>query len=1041
MHEVAAPSGYTVATDVTFTVENGKVKTVSDPTVLSATGNVITMVDDGITTVELSKKNVSGDEITGAKLTLTGTDAAGNVVTFTADNFDAASKITVSTDGKTLSWTSDASGAKTVTNLPDGTYTMHEDVAPKGYKIATDITFTVAAGKVKKVGNVEVSSTAGNVITMVDDGITTVELSKQDIAGNEISGAEMTLAGTDTAGNAVVFTTANFDSTSGITISGDGKTLSWTSSENGTKKVKDLPNGTYVMHEVAAPSGYKVATDITFKVSEGKVTEVNSKAYSDESNVVAMIDEGYTTVKLSKQDIAGEEISGAEITLTGTDAAGNTVTFTTDNFDAESGITIIEAGKKLLWVSDANGAKTIKNLPDGTYRMSEVAAPSGYKVATDITFTVKAGKVTKVGDVAVSSDAGNVITMVDDGITTVKLSKTDVSGNEISGAKLTLTGKDTKNVAVTFTSTQIGADTSIAISTDGKTLSWTSDKNGAKSIINLPNGTYVMHEVTAPDGYVVATDITFEVANGKVTNVTGTTATSTDSNVIVMVDAAQSGGTPGGNTPGGNTPGGDTPGGNTPGGDTPGGNTPGGNTPGGDTPGGNTPGGNTPGGNTPGGNTPGGNTPGGDTPGGDTPGGNTPGGNTPGGDTPGGNTPGGDTPGGNTPGGDTPGGNTPGGNTPGRRYPRWKYPRWRYPRRKYPRWRYPRWKYPRWKYPRWKYPRWKYPRWKYPRWKYPRWRYPRWKYSRWKYPRWRYPRWKYPRWKYPRRKYSRWRYPRWKYPRWKYPRWKYPRRKYSRWRYTPGGDTPGGNTPGGDTPGGNTPDGDTPGGTTGTPEQVVTTTQEGNTEDVTTVGTTETTEETTEATQTTATTATTAADNTTKATKSTDEGETTATTATTKATTEDKGGKTERTTETTATNGGTTARTTGNTDGQTVARTTVSTIYVDRPGVTTRQTVAGDDEKRTVVTHTKVVKVRTDNGTTSPDWYLEFDDPNNPFGYAYIDEDGNTVLVFYDDGGMVNGSDKLPKTGTSPIGYFVAFGMMTLMLGVTIAAKKREEEE
>ena len=34
---------------------------------------------------------------------------------------------------------------------------------------------------------------------------------------------------------------------------------------------------------------------------------------------------------------------------------------------------------------------------------------------------------------------------------------------------------------------------------------------------NLPDGTYTLHEVVAPDGYEVATDIIFTIENGVVT--------------------------------------------------------------------------------------------------------------------------------------------------------------------------------------------------------------------------------------------------------------------------------------------------------------------------------------------------------------------------------------------------------------------------------------------------------------------------------------------------------------------------------------------
>ena len=197
------------------------------------------MVDDGITTVKLSKKNVSGNEISGAKLTLTGKDTKNVAVTFTSTQIGADTSIAISTDGKTLSWTSDANGAKSIVNLPNGTYVMHEVAAPDGYEVATDITFEVANGKVTNVTGTTATSADSNVIVMVDKALATVELSKKNVSGEEISGAELNLTGIAKAGGAVVFTDKNIGTTTGVTISTDGKTLNWTSDKNGAKSVKE----------------------------------------------------------------------------------------------------------------------------------------------------------------------------------------------------------------------------------------------------------------------------------------------------------------------------------------------------------------------------------------------------------------------------------------------------------------------------------------------------------------------------------------------------------------------------------------------------------------------------------------------------------------------------------------------------------------------------------------------------------------------------------------------------------------------------------
>ena len=250
---------------------------------------------------------------------------------------------------------------------------------------------------------------------------TLVEISKTTITGDkELEGAELSV------------------------IDENGKVIDkWTSS-NKTHTIEGLTVGKeYTLREDLAPLGYVKATEVKFRVEN-----------TNETQKVVMIDK---IVEMTKNDIGGEEIEGAELKV----------------FDKEGNI-VDE------WTS-TNEAHKIKNLVEGkTYTLHEEYAPEGYVIATDVEFTVSKDKETQK------------IEMIDK---IVEMSKKDIAGDELEGATIIVTNTKTKNIVD----------------------KWVSGKEPHRIQGLIEGETYVMREEIAIDGYVKATDIEFTVSKDKET--------------------------------------------------------------------------------------------------------------------------------------------------------------------------------------------------------------------------------------------------------------------------------------------------------------------------------------------------------------------------------------------------------------------------------------------------------------------------------------------------------------------------------------------
>jgi len=256
-------------------------------------------ISNETTLVEFSKTDITGDkELIGAKLTVL--DNKNNIID-TWTSTEKTHKIEGLTIGKE--------------------YTLKEEIAPEGYVVATSIKFTIKdTNEIQKV----------NMIDKI------VEMSKVDIAGDEIEGATIQVLDKD---NKVVD--------------------EWVSGKE-PHKIKNLVEGeTYTLHEEIVADSYVKATDVEFIVTTDKETQK-----------LVMIDK---LVEITKTDITnGNELEGAELEVT--DEDGNTID---------------------KWTSTKEPHK-VKGLEEGkTYILKETTAPYGYEITEEIKFTVTTDKETQ----------------------------------------------------------------------------------------------------------------------------------------------------------------------------------------------------------------------------------------------------------------------------------------------------------------------------------------------------------------------------------------------------------------------------------------------------------------------------------------------------------------------------------------------------------------------------------------------------------------------------------------------------------------------
>lgn len=441
-------------------------------------------------------------------------------------------------EDKTLVFFSDGENDTVITGLPDGSYTMTEEIAPDGYTIAESYNFIIKDGKVSSTQATDSYETVNNKITMKDSIEKSISISKQDITdSSELSSATLSIIfeGTDDLdASSIKMTRANAQGNSetfeDYTI--EGKTITFTSG-NAPTKIYGLPNGSYTLHEEAAPNGYQVVTDFTFEIKDGSIITEQPTDREDitVNDAELIIKDSASEIKISKRDVTGNvEIKGATLKLTVKELANDGVidwAKISENTALE--VEAVNEGAEnsqngIQWTSDTD-MQIIKYLPDGTYVLKETGTEFEFEgityavLETSAEFTIKDGKIlTNVEGMIDGMDsdypgegAETGAYVYDNGTivvcdaqakaksVSINISKKDIGGEEVSGASLRVYFIDEEG-------TEHSVDT------------WTSGKEAHVIEGLTPNKTYILEEVGAPDGYAYAESIEFSIdEKGKVT--------------------------------------------------------------------------------------------------------------------------------------------------------------------------------------------------------------------------------------------------------------------------------------------------------------------------------------------------------------------------------------------------------------------------------------------------------------------------------------------------------------------------------------------
>ncbi|WP_196243277.1 MSCRAMM family protein [Ruminococcus flavefaciens] len=450
----------------------------------------------------------------------------------------------LSTDKTTLSFTG---GSVDISSLADGEYVLRETASPNGYtKVESEFVFVVENGKVSvnEAYTTGASVKNGNEIIIKDD-VSEIDFYKfYDVEENTTpddthEGAEMKLTFKKASDKAATVI-------EGADTLEVGESVTWNTNDENPKTLRGLMDGEYILEEVKAPTIYEKAEPRTIYIENGAVALKNGDRTIGTRPYTHLLNVKKGSIVIDKKALGAKEIpeeaGKAKFTLIandeGTDLKGIVV----------NSSEITESTDRITF--DGNTV-TLIGLADGEYTLIEDTAPIGYSVVSEFTFVIKGGMIfgveavsngrTYVDDKVVDSNGRAIgfMTMVIEDAPIITIDKKALGAKEIpeeSGhAEFTLTAMNENR---NLTGVVIGeGEDAIRVENGAKSVSF--EGNSAK-FTGLKDGAYKLVEDTAPLGYSVISEFTFEIKDGLVENVqtvtNGRTYTEDDGKTLVVED-------------------------------------------------------------------------------------------------------------------------------------------------------------------------------------------------------------------------------------------------------------------------------------------------------------------------------------------------------------------------------------------------------------------------------------------------------------------------------------------------------------------------
>ena len=241
--------------------------------------------------------------------------------------------------------------AHEIVGLAHGEYILHEVSAPSGYVLMEDIPFTV-------------TDNPSPISIIGQDLQTHIEILKVDELDVALQGATLQV------------------------LKADGTLVDEWVSTDVSHELVGLEHGEYILHEVSAPSGYKLMEDVAFYVDDQPQT------------VKVQGQDLQTRVEIDKFDSDGNKLFGATMQI----------------INKATGEVVEE------WTT-TDETKVVEGLEHGDYILREITAPNGFQKILDIEFTV-------------TDDNGVTILEVTDELTKTIIEKVDENGKLLTGAHL-----------------------------------------------------------------------------------------------------------------------------------------------------------------------------------------------------------------------------------------------------------------------------------------------------------------------------------------------------------------------------------------------------------------------------------------------------------------------------------------------------------------------------------------------------------------------------------------------------------------------------